>query len=152
MTGLGVVARYAGVFVAAHEQHGHHMPLPRTACCWAKLSSAPRRVWAATFCCHCSGWAIRIIMDFPGTLSAEPRAYLDLLTGELGISFNAKTVDFIERSRRQHGARRWCLARQKLRDRPICYCSPPPTGKTVIRTPRAMINANGPRRQIKPMM
>ena len=78
-------------------------------------------------------------MDFPGTLSAEPRAYLDLLTGEL--------ENFI-----QHGFKRLILLnghggnmvpgaqvvfelRQKAATTdPICYCSPPPTGKTVVRT------------------
>ena len=109
--------------VAAHEQHGHHMPLHTDSLLLGEIvRRAEARVggdvlftplqWLGNSHHH---------MDFPGTLSAEPRAYLDLLTGEL--------ENFI-----QHGFKRLILLnghggnmvpgaqvvfelRQKLRDR-----------------------------------
>ena len=71
--------------VAAHEQHGHHMPLHTDSLLLGEIvRRAEARVggdvlfaplqWLGNSHHH---------MDFPGTLSAEPRAYLDLLTGEL---------------------------------------------------------------------
>ena len=71
--------------VAAHEQHGRHMPLHTDS---LLLSEIVRRAgeqlgddalfapltWLGNSHHH---------MDFPGTLSAEPRVYLDLLNGLL---------------------------------------------------------------------
>jgi len=71
--------------IAAHEQHGHHMPLHTDSILLeevARLSElrlgdkalfAPL-TWLGNSHHH---------MDFPGTLSADPRVYLDLLTGLL---------------------------------------------------------------------
>ena len=71
--------------VAAHEQHGHHMPLHTDSLLLGEIvQRAEERVggnilfaplqWLGNSHHH---------MDFPGTLSAEPRVYLDLLNGLL---------------------------------------------------------------------
>ncbi len=71
--------------IAAHEQHGHHMPLHTDS---FLLGEIIRRVeeqirnqivltplqWLGNSHHH---------MDFPGTLSADPRLYLDLLKNEI---------------------------------------------------------------------
>jgi creatinine amidohydrolase len=109
--------------IAAHEQHGRHMPLHTDSLLLGEIVRRAEEqlgdealfaplTWLGNSHHH---------MDFPGTLSAEPRVYLDLLTGLL--------EDFI-----QHGFKRLVLLnghggnmipgsqvvyelRQKLRDR-----------------------------------
>jgi creatinine amidohydrolase len=71
--------------VAAHEQHGPHMPLHTDSILLGEIvrradASVGKEVlfaplqWLGNSHHH---------MDFPGTLSAEPRVYLDLLNGLL---------------------------------------------------------------------
>ena len=71
--------------VAAHEQHGHHMPLHTDSILLGEIvrraeESAGKEVlfaplqWLGNSHHH---------MDFPGTMSADPRVYLDLLTSKL---------------------------------------------------------------------
>jgi creatinine amidohydrolase len=71
--------------IAAHEQHGHHMPLYTDSLLLGEIvRRAEERLgddalfaplmWLGNSHHH---------MDFPGTLSAEPRVYLDLLNGLL---------------------------------------------------------------------
>ena len=71
--------------IAAHEQHGHHMPLHTDSLLLGEIIRrageqlgddalfAPL-MWLGNSHHH---------MDFPGTLSAEPRVYIDLLNGLL---------------------------------------------------------------------
>ena len=71
--------------IAAQEQHGHHMPLHTDSILLAEIVSrvevefpddvlfAPLQ-WLGNSHHH---------MDFPGTISAEPRLYLDLLINEV---------------------------------------------------------------------
>jgi creatinine amidohydrolase len=71
--------------VAALEQHGRHMPLYTDSMLMgeiarrAELQLGPRAVFAPLQWLGNSHHH----MDFPGTLSAEPRVYLDLLCGLL---------------------------------------------------------------------
>ena len=69
--------------IAAHEQHGRHMPLHTDSLLLGEIvRRAEERLdgealfaplqWLGNSHHH---------MDFPGTLSAEPRTYLDQLTG-----------------------------------------------------------------------
>ena len=109
--------------IAAHEQHGRHMPLHTDSLLLGEIVRRTEEqlrddtlfaplTWLGNSHHH---------MDFPGTLSANPRMYLDLLNGLL--------EDFI-----QHGFKRLVLLnghggnmvpgsqvvyemRQKLRDR-----------------------------------
>ena len=69
--------------IAAHEQHGRHMPLHTDS---LLLGEVVRRVEeqmgdAALFAPLTWLGNSHHHMDFPGTLSAEPRVYLDLLNG-----------------------------------------------------------------------
>ena len=69
--------------IAAHEQHGHHMPLFTDSLLLGEIVRRAEEqlgddalfaplTWLGNSHHH---------MDFPGTLSAEPRVYLDLLNG-----------------------------------------------------------------------
>jgi len=69
--------------IAAHEQHGHHMPLYTDSLLLGEILRRAEEalgedalfaplMWLGNSHHH---------MDFPGTLSAEPRVYLDLLNG-----------------------------------------------------------------------
>ena len=69
--------------IAAHEQHGHHMPLYTDSLLLGEIIRRAEEalgedalfaplMWLGNSHHH---------MDFPGTLSAEPRVYLDLLNG-----------------------------------------------------------------------
>jgi len=69
--------------IAAHEQHGHHMPLYTDSLLLGEIVRRAEEalgddalfaplMWLGNSHHH---------MDFPGTLSAEPRVYLDLLNG-----------------------------------------------------------------------
>ena len=71
--------------IAAHEQHGHHMPLHTDSLLLGEIVRRAEEqlgddalfaplTWLGNSHHH---------MDFPGTLSAEPRVYLDLLNGLL---------------------------------------------------------------------
>ena len=71
--------------IAAHEQHGHHMPLYTDSLLLGEIIRRAEEalgedalfaplMWLGNSHHH---------MDFPGTLSAEPRVYLDLLNGLL---------------------------------------------------------------------
>jgi creatinine amidohydrolase len=69
--------------VAAFEQHGHHLPLFTDSLLLgevvrrAKVAVAGRAVFAPLLWLGNSDHHL----DFPGTLSAPPRAYLDILSG-----------------------------------------------------------------------
>ena len=69
--------------IAAHEQHGRHMPLHTDSLLLGEIVRRAKEqlgddalfaplTWLGNSHHH---------MDFPGTLSAEPRVYLDLLNG-----------------------------------------------------------------------
>ena len=71
--------------IAAHEQHGRHMPLHTDSLLLGEIVRRAEEqlgdkalfaplTWLGNSHHH---------MDFPGTLSAEPRVYLDLLNGLL---------------------------------------------------------------------
>ena len=71
--------------IAAHEQHGQHMPLFTDSLLLGEIVRRAEEqlsddalfaplMWLGNSHHH---------MDFPGTLSAEPRVYLDLLNGLL---------------------------------------------------------------------
>ena len=131
--------------VAAHEQHGHHMPLHTDSLLLGEIvQRAEERVggnilfaplqWLGNSHHH---------MDFPGTLSAEPRTYLDLLTGKLEnfIHHGFKRLILLNGhgGNMVPGAQVVFELRQRLRDRSTYSSSPPPTGTTATRPTQAMI-------------
>lgn len=109
--------------VAAMEQHGHHMPLFTDSMLLGEIVRRSAEAMSAKALFAPLMWLgnSHHHMDFPGTISAEPRVYLDLLAGLLD--------NFV-----QHGFRRFLIfnghggndvpgkqaiyeARQKYRDR-----------------------------------
>ena len=71
--------------IAAHEQHGHHMPLHTDSLLLGEiLRRAEEQLGTNTLFAPLQ-WLgnSHHHMDFPGTLSAEPPVYLDLLNGLL---------------------------------------------------------------------
>jgi creatinine amidohydrolase len=127
--------------VAALEQHGHHMPVFTDS---LLVGEVVRRVGAAM--------ADRVLiaplmwlgnshhhMDFPGTLSASPRVYLDLLNdlAESLIAHGFRRIVFIN----GHGGNISRASRPSSRSGSgtatgaICCCCSRPTGTTRTRTP-----------------
>ena len=71
--------------IAAQEQHGHHMPLHTDSLLLGEIVSRVEEQMAAEILVAPLQWLgnSHHHMDFPGTISADPRLYLDLLVNEL---------------------------------------------------------------------
>ena len=71
--------------IAAHEQHGRHMPLHTDSLLLGEIVRRAEERLAGEALFAPLQWLGNSLhhMDFPGTLSAEPRVYLDLLNGLL---------------------------------------------------------------------
>jgi len=71
--------------IAAHEQHGRHMPLHTDSLLLGEVVRRAEEALAEDALFAPLMWLgnSHHHMDFPGTLSAEPRVYLDLLNGLL---------------------------------------------------------------------
>lgn len=71
--------------IAAHEQHGHHLPLHTDSMLLGEIVSQAERALRAQILVTPLQWLgnSHHHMDFPGTLSAEPRLYLELLTNQI---------------------------------------------------------------------
>ena len=71
--------------IAAHEQHGHHMPLHTDSLLLGEIVRRAEEQLGTNTLFAPLQWLgnSHHHMDFPGTLSAEPRVYLDLLNGLL---------------------------------------------------------------------
>jgi creatinine amidohydrolase len=71
--------------IAAHEQHGRHMPLHTDSLLLGEIARRAEEQLGGDALFAPLQWLgnSHHHMDFPGTLSAEPRVYLDLLNGLL---------------------------------------------------------------------
>ena len=71
--------------VAAHEQHGKHMPLHTDSLLLGEIVRRAEANLGEDILFAPLQWLgnSHHHMDFPGTMSADPRVYLDLLTGLL---------------------------------------------------------------------
>ena len=71
--------------IAAHEQHGRHMPLHTDSLLLGEIVRRAEEQLGTNTLFAPLKWLgnSHHHMDFPGTLSAEPRVYLDLLNGLL---------------------------------------------------------------------
>ena len=71
--------------VAAHEQHGHHMPLHTDSLLLGEIVRRAEEHVGSDILFAPLQWLgnSHHHMDFPGTMSAEPRTYLDMLTSSL---------------------------------------------------------------------
>jgi creatinine amidohydrolase len=71
--------------IAAQEQHGHHMPLHTDSILLAEIVSRVEVELADEVLFAPLQWLgnSHHHMDFPGTISAEPRLYIDLLINEI---------------------------------------------------------------------
>ena len=71
--------------VAAHEQHGHHMPLHTDSLLLGEIVQHAEEHVGSDILFAPLQWLgnSHHHMDFPGTMSAEPRTYLDMLTSNL---------------------------------------------------------------------
>ena len=71
--------------IAAHEQHGHHMPLHTDSLLLGEITHRVEERMPDQIVLTPLQWLgnSHHHMDFPGTLSADPRLYLDLLKNEM---------------------------------------------------------------------
>ena len=71
--------------IAAHEQHGHHMPLHTDSLLLGEITQRVEERMAEQIVLTPLQWFgnSHHHMDFPGTLSADPRLYIDLLKNQV---------------------------------------------------------------------